>query len=387
MDPVKNPYSPGAGTLPPELTGRDDIRETVRVALLRALHLRSEKSIMFIGLRGVGKTVLLLDMQKQAKREGLRTVYAEAPETRSLPSVLVPPLKSVLLKMSDSAKIRYALSALAGFVRAFKLEVGGITLEALPRPGLADAGDLEHDLPVLMETIGEAAKEEETAVAILIDELQYVDEKGLSALCASLHRISQQGLPVLIAGAGLPQLRGKLGKAKSYAERMFNFFEAGALPEQAAKDAILNPALAENITISEAALCDIVNRAHGYPYFLQEWGRHVWNAAKHSPIVAEDVRFAEKKAVAALDADFFMVRFDRLTPSEKNYLRAMAEAGDDNIRSANVAEILRKPPTALGPHRAQLINKGMIYSPAHGDIAFTVPLFADFLKRTMPAVS
>lgn len=387
MDQVKNPYSPGAGTVPPELTGRDDIREAARIALLRALRSRPEKSIMFIGLRGVGKTVLLLDMQKQAEREGLRTVFVEMSENRSLPSVLVPPLKSALLAMSDSEKLHYAFSALAGFVRALEVQIGDVKLHASPRPGLADAGDLEHDLPVLMETIGEAAKEQNTAIAILIDELQYVDEKGLSALCTSLHRISQRGLPVLIAGAGLPQLRGKLGNAKSYAERMFNFYEAGALSVQAAKDAISKPALAEGVEINETALADIATKAHGYPYFLQEWGRHVWNVAESSPIVPDDVRRAEEKAVAALDADFFMVRFDRLTPSQKNYLRAMAEVGNDNIRSADVADILQKLPTALGPHRSKLINKGMIYSPAHGDIAFTVPLFAEFLKRTMPELS
>lgn len=387
MDKVKNPFSPGAGTSPPELTGRDDIREAARVALLRALHCRPEKSIMFIGLRGVGKTVLLLDMQKRAKREGLRTVHIEAPEDRPLPAVLVPPLKSALLSMSGGEKLRYALSALAGFVRAFQVEVGGVKLQTPPKPGLADAGDLEHDLPALMEAIGEAAKAEQTAIAILIDELQYVNDTGLSALCASIHRVSQQKLPVLVAGAGLPQLRGQLGKAKSYAERMFSFFEAGALPEQAAMDAISKPALDEGVNISEDALSDIVGRARCYPYFLQEWGKHVWNVAASSPIVAEDVRRAEKAAVAALDADFFMVRFDRLTPFEKDYLRAMAEVGGDNIRSADVAGILKKSQAALGPRRAQLINKGMIYSPAHGDIAFTVPLFADFLKRIMPAAS
>ena len=315
-----------------------------------------------------------------AKQTKVHTVFIESLETRSLPSVLVPQL----LAMSRGEKMRHALSVLAGFARAFKLKINIAGFGVEWQPGLADAGDLEHDLPMLMEAVGEAAKAENAAVAILIDELQYIGETGLSALCTSLHRISQQRLPILIAGAGLPQLRGQLGKAKSYAERMFHFFDIGALPKQAAADAISKPAFAEGVSINKTALDNIVKRAQGYPYFLQEWGKHVWNAADHSPISIADVRCAEQKAIAALDTDFFLVRLDRLTPSEKNYLRAMAKTDDGNTRSADVARILKKTQAALAPRRAQLINKGMIYSPAHGDIAFTVPLFADFLKRTIP---
>ena len=384
MNPVSNPYSPGAGASPPELTGRDEIRETARIALARTLRCQPEKSLMFIGLRGVGKTVLLVDMRKQAKQTKVHTVFIESLETRSLPSVLVPQLRSALLAMSRGEKMRHALSVLAGFARASKLKINIAGFGVEWQPGLADAGDLEHDLPMLMEAVGEAAKAENAAVAILIDELQYIGETGLSALCTSLHRISQQRLPILIAGAGLPQLRGQLGKAKSYAERMFHFFDIGALPKQAAADAISKPAFAEGVSINKTALDNIVKRAQGYPYFLQEWGKHVWNAADHSPISIADVRCAEQKAIAALDTDFFLVRLDRLTPSEKNYLRAMAKTDDGNTRSADVARILKKTQAALAPRRAQLINKGMIYSPAHGDIAFTVPLFADFLKRTIP---
>ena len=237
-------------------------------------------------------------------------------------------------------------------------------------------GDLEHDL--------QAAQKAGTALVLFIDELQYVQEDQLAALITALHRTAQRRLPVVLVGAGLPQLRGRMGQAKSYAERLFDFPEIGALAEPAAKIAIRKPAEAQGVEIKEDALRRIVKETHGYPYFLQEWGKHSWDAAAASPISLRDVGLASKAAVAALDESFFRVRFDRLTPVEKKYLRAMAELGPGPHRSGDVAEKLDRKVTSLGPTRNQLIAKGMVWSPSHGDTAFTVPLFDEFMRRIMP---
>ena len=384
MFPIKNPYSPGAGTWPPELAGRDEIRETTRIAMERTRLCRPGKGIIMVGLRGVGKTVLLARMYEDAISDGMRAVFAEAPEGSPLPNILVPKLRSALMGMSHSEKVLRALSALVNFAKAFTVKIGDIGLELKSEPGLADNADLETDLQSLMETIGEAAKAEQNALALLVDELQYVKKTELAALCAALHRATQRRLPIIFVGAGLPQLRGQMGRAKSYAERLFDFPEIGPLPPAAARDAIAKPAQAESVAINSDALDKIVEKTRGYPYFLQEWGKHVWDEADASPITIEHVNRASESAIQTLDDGFFSVRFDRLTPNEKRYLRAMAELGDGPYRSGDIAEALQKEVTALGPARAQLINKGMAYSPAHGDIAFTVPLFGEFIRRIMP---
>lgn len=253
-----------------------------------------------------------------------------------------------------------------------------------PEPGLADNGDLGHDLQALLEVVGEAAREVETALALFIDELQYVLDDQLAALIMALHRTAQRRLPVVLVGAGLPQLRGQMGRTKSHAERLFDFPEIGPLDSPAARIALEKPARNEGVEFQAKALTSIIRQSRGYPYFLQEWGKHAWDAAEASPITAADVRRASRSAVAALDASFFRVRFDRLTPAEKRYLRAMAELGPSPHRSGDIAEELGRNVTSLGPTRSQLIAKGMIWSPSHGDTAFTVPLFDEFMKRTMP---
>jgi hypothetical protein len=218
----------------------------------------------------------------------------------------------------------------------------------------------------------------------MCDELQYVEEEQLAALITALHRTAQRRMPVVMVGAGLPQLRGQMGRAKSYAERLFDFPEIGPLAEDAARIAIAKPASAQGVEVREDALKRIVQQTHGYPYFLQEWGKHAWDAAAASPITRREVDVASKAAVAALDESFFRVRFDRLTPAEKRYLRAMAELGPGPHRSGDIAEQLDRKVTSLGPTRNQLIAKGMIWSPNHGDTAFTVPLFDEFMHRIMP---
>lgn len=390
MDPVQNPYAPGAGTPPPELAGRDDLRETIRVALERVRRGRASKSILMIGLRGVGKTVLLDRMRTDAENAGIQTLGMEAPENRSLPAILAPQLRQALLRLSRNERARElaqrALRGLAGFAKALKVKYQDIEvgLDFEPEPGLADNGDLELDLQALLAAAGAASKEAGTALALFLDELQYVEEGELAALITALHRTAQRQLPVVLVGAGLPQLRGRMGRAKSYAERLFDFPEVGPLPPEAARAAIAKPADAQGVKINPDALERIVRETRGYPYFLQEWGKHAWDVAQDSPITLRDVEEASRAAIAALDESFFRVRFDRLTPLEKRYLRAMAELGPGPHRSGDIADQLKREVTSLGPTRGQLIAKGMIWSPSHGDTAFTVPLFDDFMRRIMP---
>jgi len=390
MDPVRNPYAPGAGTPPPELAGRDELREVIRIALERVRAGRPAKSILMVGLRGVGKTVLLDRMRDDAEAAGIHTIRVEAPESRSLPAILAPQLRQALLRLSRIAKAKEfaqrALRGLAGFAKALKVKYQDIEvgLDFEPEPGLADNGDLEHDLQALLEVTGAAAKAAGTALAIFVDELQYVEEDELAALIVALHRTAQRSLPVVLVGAGLPQLPGRMGRAKSYAERLFDFPHIGALTRESACIAIAKPASDQGVDVKEEALQRIFQETHGYPYFLQEWGKHAWDAAEAPPITLHDVELASKTAVAALDESFFRVRFDRLTPLEKKYLRAMAELGPGPHRSGDISVQLNRGVTSLGPTRSQLIAKGMIWSPSHGDTAFTVPLFDEFMRRIMP---
>ena len=390
MDPIENPYSPGAGSPPPELAGRDRIRELVRVAIARIRIGNAAKSVLMVGLRGVGKTVLLDQMRTDAERTGIHTIRIEAPENRSLPALLAPQLRLALLRLSqvEAAKnlATRGLRALAGFAKALKfkyhdIEVG---LDFEAEAGLADNGDLEGDLTALLEQVGAAAKTAGTAVVFFIDELQYLQEDQFAALISALHRCAQARLPVTVVGAGLPQLLAFAGNAKSYAERLFDFPQIGALDPQEAELAIVKPAREKGADYVPAAVNEIVGRTRGYPYFLQEWGKHSWDIAKSSPITLDNVKAASTEAIAALDESFFRVRFDRLTPKEKQYLRAMAELGPGPHRSGDIATVLGKPTNSLGPLRASLIFKGMIWSPNHGDTAFTAPLFDEFMKRIMP---
>ena len=390
MDPIRNPFAPGAGSPPPELAGRDTLRETVRVAIERVRLGHPAKSVLMVGLRGVGKTVLLDRMRDEAEQAGIQTLRVEAPENRSLPAMLAPQLRQSLLALSRNEQSKElaqrALRALAGFAKSLKVKYQDIEVgfDFEPEPGLADNGDLEHDLQALLETAGIAAQKAGTALVMFVDELQYVREEELAVLITALHRTSQRRLPVVMVGAGLPQLRGRTGRAKSYAERLFDFPEVGPLSPEEAKLAIVKPANAQGVEVTPDALDRIVKETRGYPYFLQEWGKHAWDAADGSPITKQDVESASTTAVAALDESFFRVRFDRLTPTEKRYLRAMAELGKGPHRSGDIAVQLGRAVTSLGPTRNNLIAKGMIWSPHHGDTAFTVPLFDEFMHRIMP---
>lgn len=390
MNPITNPYAPGAGTPPPELAGRDELLRLVSIATQRIQAGRQAKSVLMIGLRGVGKTVLLDRMRDDAEAAGLQTLRIEAPEGRSLPAILAPQLRQALLRLSRSEQARdlgrRALQALAGFAKALKLKYEDIEvgLDFEPEPGLADNGDLEHDLQALLEAAGRAAQAAGTALILFVDELQYVEEEQLASLITALHRCAQRQVPVMLVGAGLPQLPGRMGRAKSYAERLFDFPFVGPLDANAAHAALEVPARELGVSYEPAATELILQATEGYPYFLQEWGKHAWDVANASPITQHDVQAASTEATAALDESFFRVRFDRLTPSEKRYLRAMAELGRGPHRSGDIAAVLERKVTALGPTRNKLIDKGMIWSPSHGDTAFTVPMFDTFMRRIMP---
>lgn len=389
MDPRRNPFAPGAGSNPPELAGRDDIREQVAIALDRIRAGRSAQGVILYGLRGVGKTVLLNHMRLSAEREGMATIPIECPEGRSLPAILAPALRAALLKLdrmrAAGAGVTKALRALASFVN-LKASYGDIevSVEVDPEPGTADSGELSADLFDLMRTVGETARNHDTAAVLFIDELQYVPEAQLAALISALHRLNPYQLPVAVIGAGLPQLLGRMGEAKSYAERLFVFTPIGALDQEAAYAALREPITQEGEVIDNAALAEIFAATKGYPYFLQEWGKQSWDIARSSPITRQDAVLAGEAAVAQLDASFFRVRFDQLTPSEKRYIRAMADLGPGPHRSGDIAQVLGVKVTSVGPIRNALIRKGIIYSPNHGDTAFTVPMFDAFMRRIIP---
>ncbi|HEY0759878.1 MAG TPA: ATP-binding protein [Acidisarcina sp.] len=390
MDAVRNPYSPGAGSPPPELAGRGSLLRDAEVAIARIRQGRSAQSIIMVGLRGVGKTVLLDKMRLDAEEAGIQTLRLETAEDRSLPSILAPELRLALLRLSrvERAKVfaEKGLKALTGFARSLKVKYADIEVAFdLPgESGLADNGDLESDLTALLQEVAYAAQSAQTAAVLFLDEMQYLREAEFRALISALHRCAQRQLPMTLIGAGLPQLRGLAGQAKSYAERLFAFPLVGALIETDARDALVKPAQQEGVEFTEDAVQEILHQTHGYPYFLQEWGKHAWEIATGEVIRVEDVFQANLLAQAALDSSFFLVRFDRMTPTGKRYVRAMAELGEGPHRSGDIAFILTRSVQALAPIRSALIKTGMIWSPAHGDNAFTVPLFGDFMKRIMP---
>lgn len=390
MDKIKNPFSPGAGSPPPELAGRNGILEQAHVLLGRVRAKRPEKSLLLTGLRGVGKTVLLNEIERMARNDGYRTIIVEAHEGKSLAVLLVPHLRRLLFELDRLAgagnKVRRGLAVLKSFVGAIKVSVGeidiGIDIE--PEYGAADSGDIEVDLPGLFTAVAEAAEERGVAVAILIDEIQYFSSAELSALIMAMHKMQQRQLPLVLIGAGLPILPGLAGDSKSYAERLFSFPVIGPLPEPDAAKALRDPIMAADESIESDAVNEIYRLTKGYPYFLQEWGYQAWNHAAQSPITLKVVLGTSDVVIRRLDENFFRVRFDRLTPREKQYLRAMAELGAGPYRTGEIADLLKTKITTLAPVRAKLIKKGMVYSPSHGDMAFTVPLFDEFMRRAMP---
>lgn len=388
MDEVRNPFAPGAGSQPPELAGRDKIISDADIALKRIMLGKHDKSQILLGLRGTGKTVLLNQIEKMAQQAGYVTSFIEAPEHRKFAELIYPKVHQALRKFSmiESAKATAlsAMRSLRSFASVFKVTIGDVSLAVDPEAGSADSGILEYDLSELFIRVGEAAKSAKQGWALLIDEVQYLSGDALSALIVAIHRVNQKGLPVIFFGAGLPQIAALSGDAKSYAERLFNYPPVGPLDKDSAIAAIKQPILEEGEVIDDAALEKIAEVTKGYPYFLQEWGFQSWNIADSSPITVDDVQKASPEALKRLDEGFFKVRFDRLTPAERKYVIAMAKLGKGPYRSSDIADILGERAQSLGPRRSQIISKGMIYSPAYGDIDFTVPLFDDYLRRTFP---
>ncbi|WP_244621801.1 ATP-binding protein [Neomesorhizobium albiziae] len=390
---MRNPYAPGAGSPPPELAGRSELIEQATVALRRIAIGKAAQSLVLVGLRGVGKTVLLNKIRSIAEQERYATILIEAHEGKTLPALLVPGLRSILYELSllenAKEKARKGLRVLKSFLSGLSVKVSDIEvgLSVDPEVGVADSGDLEVDLPALVEVVADAAKSAGRPVAILMDELQYLSEKEFSSLIMAIHRINQASLPLILIGAGLPQILGLAGNSKSYTERLFRFPQIGALESPDAIAAIVNPARSEGVVFEQDAIESILAQTERYPYFLQQWAYEAWNAAPTEVISLEIVEAATQMAIKELDQSFFKVRFDRCTPSERKYMRALAELGGGTHRSGDIAEKLNVKTTSVAPVRNGLILKGMIYSPAHGDTAFTVPLFDQYMRRAMPGMA
>jgi hypothetical protein len=390
MDAIRNPYVPGAGTPPPELAGRGNVLDQATVALGRAKSGKSGKSLILVGLRGVGKTVLLVKMAEVAEASGYEALTVEAQEDKQLPALIIPGLRKALFSMDRVAgageTAKRGLRVLRSFIGSVKLTVGDtdIGLSIGPERGVADSGNLEADLTELFVAVGHAAAAANTAVALCLDELQYLTELEFNALIMAIHRVNQLRLPVILIGAGLPQILGLAGESKSYAERLFDFPPVGALSDVDARAAIQAPAAAAKAQFTTGALDEILRVTECYPYFLQQWGHEAWNLTERSPIDIDVIQKATTSAIASLDQSFFRVRFDRCTRGERNYLRALAELGPGPQRSGEIAEQLKVKPSSVAPARSNLIRKGMIYSPQYGDTQFTVPMFDAYMRRVMP---
>lgn len=389
MDPNANPFNPGAGSPPPELVGRDSILTQTDVILERIKRGRSERSLLLVGLRGVGKTVLLREIRRRALEKNYAIEMIEAQEQQTIAQLLVPALRRLLLELDSTKKtiaaVKRGLRVLRSFLSTIKIKASDIemTLGIDPEEGRADSGDLESDLKDLLLALGEASKEAGRPIALLIDELQYLPRSDLAALIRGLHAVAQESLPFVLFGAGLPQLFSQVGEAKSYAERLFRFSEIDRLSHPESNEVVRGPVEQEGSSVTDDALEEIYKQTRGYPYFLQEWGYRAWNLAPADGIDIKVARQATRLALKELDHQFFRVRFDRVTPAEREYMRALAELDEGVHRSGEVAELIGKTTYQLGPVRDALVRKGMVYSPAHGDIAFTVPLFDQFMRRTL----
>lgn len=390
MDPIKNPFSPGAGSPPPELVGREAVLMQGNILFARVKQQRAEKSLLLTGLRGVGKTVLIVELERLAEQIGYKTILIEAYEGKSLGTLLIPPLRQLLYKLDRLSglgdKVRRGLAVLKSFINAITVKVGDIEvgLDIEPERGTADSGDLSSDLPNLFAAVAEAAEEKQTAIAILIDEIQYLNADELSALIMAMHKMQQRRLPLVLIGAGLPILPALAGESKTYAERLFQFPDIGPLSATDSAKALQEPVKKYGVKFTKEALEEIFRLTKGYPYFIQEWGYQSWNHATSTPITLQNVKDSTIDVVHRLDENFFRVRFDRLTMNEQKFLRAMAELGPGLQRTSDIAKKLGTKIHQIGPVRAKLIKKGMIFSPAHGEMMFTVPLFDEFMKRIMP---
>lgn len=390
MDPVRNPYNPGAGTRPPALVGRDGEITAMDVALQRMLRGSNGRSEMLTGLRGVGKTVLLNEFEDLALGRGFFHEHIEVSEDGSLAPLLASALRRVLLAMDAKKRIGDAVRRALGVLKAFSLRIPNgpeISIDVDAVAGPADSGDLAADLAGLFVELGEVARAHETGVFLTIDELHYVDAQTMTALIVGLHRASQLSLPITIAGAGLPTLVAVTGEAKTYAERMFVFADIGSLTRDQAIDALQTPVLDEHVRWSDDALARVLERTDCFPYFLQQFGQQAWDIADGPDLITlADVDRSIPVVTAQLDDGFFRVRTRSTSNAERAYMRAMAELGPGPVRASEVAAVLGKKPNGVGPTRDGLIKRALCYSPRYGQIAFTVPLFDEYMKRWVPSL-
>ena len=390
MDRVRNPFNPGAGSRPPLLVGRDEELAAMSIAVERMALGRFERSMLLKGLRGAGKTVLLNEFGMIAQERGWIHAHVEATEDIRIASAMATLARRVLLEMSvkERAKDRAhrALGALRSFIKVHVPTGGGSTLiiDFEAQPGRADSGELDGDLSAVFVEVGETARDAGTGVLFTIDEIQYLGKVELSALIVGLHRVSQLGLPLLVAGAGLPSLPGLAGEARSYAERLFRYVDIGSLSTADATIALVQPTESEGGAWDDDAVNQVLEKTAGYPYFLQEFGKQAWNVAAGPTISPADVTEAVTLATDDLDGGFFRARIDKTTDAERDYLRAMAALGGPGpYKSGEVSKMMGKKTTQTGPVRDSLIKRGLCHSPRHGDIAFTVPMFDEFVRRAL----
>lgn len=389
MDPVRNPFNPGAGSRPPLLVGRDQQFADMRIAVQRLATGRFERSSLLKGLRGVGKTVLLNEFGVLAGREGWIHSHLEATDDVRVARAVAILSRRILLELSVKDRTRERARIALGVLRSFvKVHVpvgdgGSVVIDFEAQPGKADSGELDGDLSGLLVELGETARAGDTGVLFTFDEIQYLSRSEFSALIVALHRVSQLGLPVLLAGAGLPSLPGLAGEARSYAERLFRYVDIGALDATDALRALVQPVEEEGASWEPAAVERLMKATEGYPYFLQEFGKQAWNVADGSAITANDVEAALVLALDDLDRGFFRARIDKTTDAERDYLKAMASLGGPGpYRSGDVSRAMGRRTTQTGPVRDSLIKRGLCYAPRHGELAFTVPMFDDFIRRT-----
>jgi hypothetical protein len=383
MDPIRNPYTPGAGTRPSALTGRDDEIESFSTLLARLRDGRSEQSQIITGLRGVGKTVLLNTFEDQAESAGWHTVFRELTQETSLPELLAKDVQRLLRDLKLSTKVAETVRAALSTLSAFKLtDPSGfefsIDVKRLQEHHLTD------DLTELFLQLGRVAKDKNVGIAFFLDEVQFVKEPEFRALISALHRAMQKQLPITLAAAGLPQIPRLAGEARSYAERLFRFPHIGRLDEAAARDALVLPAEREGASYEEGAVRLTLELTQGYPFYIQEFGKHIWNLAKASPITRDDVDAATRRAEEALDQGIYEVRIQRAAAKERRYLRAMAELGSGPYRVGAVATKMASTTTALSTVRQKLLDRGLVYATAdYGYVDFTVPRFDEFMRRHM----
>jgi AAA ATPase domain len=391
MDQVRNPYSPGAGARPSELAGRSSELADMDVALQRALIGRSGKSQLITGLRGVGKTVLLHEFGRVAVKRGFIYEHIEVRDAEQLPLLIAVAARKALLKLGGKKKAKGANRRALGVLKAFAQAhpaAASLQNESEVVAGVADSGDLGSDLGGLFEEVGEAARSLEAGVFLTVDEMHHLPSPALEALLRGLHRTSELGLPFVLAGAGLPSLPAVSEEARAYAERMFRFRPIGALATDEAASAVLAPAAGEGVSWKGAALARLYEVTQGYPYFIQEFAKQAWDLAEEGSDVIRpsDVERSIPLAMMELDQGFFQFRAAKTTEPERAYLRAMAELGPGIVRSADVATLLRKKTTQVAPVRDALMKKAICFSPRFNELAFTFPMFDQFMKRWMPSL-